>query len=251
MSQNPDTPASSRTSGADRLFCDRKVREDFAFTGEVAAVFDDMLLRSVPCCQQAAEAAAQLLERHLPEGALIYDLGCSVGTNVPVLVKGLKNRSFRYIGVDKAPAMLSRARARFPESEALRFLEADITTCPLDGAQAILCNYTLQFLRPLERPAFVRRVFAALPPGGLFILSEKTIALSPALNRDFIALHHDFKRAQGYTEMEIAAKREALENVLVPFSLEENVRLLREAGFAEVEPFFVWFNFSSIAALKR
>ena len=240
--------------GADRLFRDHPVREDFAFTEAVAAVFDDMLTRSVPGYRQAAEAAARLLDRRLPDGALIYDLGCSVGTTLFLLDELLPGRGFRYLGVDRAPAMLERARARLAEARPaadIRFAEGDITEFPLDGADAVLCNYTLQFLRPLSRPDFVRRVFAALPSSGLFLLSEKTITPSPTLNRDFIALHHDFKRARGYTEMEIAAKREALENVLVPFSLEENLELLREAGFAEAEPFFTWFNFSSIAALKK
>lgn len=240
--------------GQDCLFRNKPVREDFAFTEAVAAVFDDMLHRSVPCYQLVLEAMAQILGRRLADGALVCDLGCSVGTPMLFLAERLAGRNFRFLGIDKAPAMLERARCKAAMQEnaaCLHFEEDDITTCALTGAQAILCNYTLQFLRPVARQAFVDRVFAALPSGGLFLLSEKTIAHAPGLNRDFIAIHHDFKRARGYTELEIAAKREALENVLIPFSLQENMELLKNAGFAEVEPFFTWFNFSSLVALKK
>lgn len=240
--------------GEDRLFSTREVREDFSFNEEVAAVFDDMLHRSVPCYHLVIDAMARILDRRLEDGAVVYDLGCSVGTTLFLLAERLADRGFRYVGVDNAPAMLKRARQRgAARSQAVcpRFLEGDITTCPLDDAGAVLCNYTLQFLRPVTRQAFVNRVYAALPAGGLFLLSEKTIAHAPVLNRDFIAMHHAFKRERGYSTLEIAAKREALENVLIPFSLAENVQLLRMAGFAEVEPFFTWFNFCSVAALKR
>lgn len=257
MSIPADRPSQSTSADAgdqDFLFRNNPVREDFAFNEAVAAVFDDMLHRSVPCYRLVLEAMAQILARRLADGSRVYDLGCSVGTTMLLLAERLAGRNFRFLGVDRAPAMLERAR-RKAESQAstgcLRFEEGDITTCVLTGADAILCNYTLQFLRPVARQAFVDRIFAALPSGGILLLSEKTIAHAPGLNRDFIAIHHDFKRARGYTELEIAAKREALENVLVPFSLQENMQLLNKAGFAEVEPFFTWFNFSSIVALKK
>lgn len=250
------TPARTFTGGAgeDRLFCTPEVREDFSFNEEVAAVFDDMLHRSVPCYHLVIDAMARILGRHLEKGAVVYDLGCSVGSTLFLLAERLAGHGFGYVGVDNAPAMLRRARQRGAgrlQELCPRFLEGDITTCPLDDAGAVLCNYTLQFLRPVTRQAFVNRVYAALPAGGVFLLSEKTIAHGPTLNRDFIAIHHAFKRERGYSALEIAAKREALENVLIPFSLAENIQLLHKAGFTEVEPFFTWFNFSSVVALKR
>ena len=253
-SNRPSLPAATGAREQDLLFRNNPVREDFAFNEAVAAVFDDMLHRSVPCYQLVIEAMAQILARRLGDGSLVYDLGCSVGTTLLLLAEQLAGRNFRFLGIDKAPAMLEQARQKAEAQEhaaCLRCEDGDITTCALSGANAILCNYTLQFLRPVARQAFVNRVFAALPPGGIFLLSEKTIAHAPGLNRDFIAIHHDFKRARGYTELEIAAKREALENVLVPFSVQENMQLLNSAGFAEVESFFTWFNFSSIVALKK
>lgn len=242
-------------AGEDRLFTIGTVSEDFAFNDRVAEVFDDMLNRSIPFYQAVIDGMAQLLSRHLPqEKATLYDLGCSTGTTLLELSRRLPEHHIHYVGIDNAPAMLDKARrksAMFNKTEQLHFQQGDITCCPLPGATAIICNYTLQFLRPLTRQAFVQRIFEALPSGGLFFLSEKTISHACRLNRDFIEIYHTFKKRQGYSELEIATKREALENVLIPFSLEENCTLLRQAGFAELEPFFKWFNFTALVAVKR
>ena len=238
----------------DRLYTSGTVAEDFSFNDRVAEVFDDMLLRSVPCYRTVIEAMAQLLSGMLPKGATIYDLGCSTGSTLLELSRILPDKEFRYIGIDRAPAMLDKAKRKsemYGKAAVLEFREDDITACPLPEAAGILCNYTLQFLRPLHRQDFVNRLHACLPEGGVLLLSEKTISHAGRLNRAFIETHHAFKKRQGYSELEIAAKREALENVLIPFSLQENMAMLESAGFAEIEVFFQWFNFASLIALKR
>lgn len=238
----------------DTLYASGAVGEDFTFNDRVAEVFDDMLNRSIPYYQTVIEGMAQLVSRNASKGTVLYDLGCSTGTTLLELSRRLPADRFRYVGIDNAPAMLEKARkksAMFGKSGLIEFREADITTCALPSAAAILCNYTMQFLRPMARLDFVQRIYDVLPENGLFFLSEKTISHAKRLNRDFIDIYHSFKRHQGYSELEIAAKREALENVLIPFSLEENISLLRETGFAEIEPYFKWFNFTSIIALKR
>jgi tRNA (cmo5U34)-methyltransferase len=242
------------TSPEDTLYTSGTIAEDFTFNDRVADVFDDMLSRSVPHYRTVVDGMAQLLAAHLENGATVCDLGCSTGTTLLELARRLPNRPLHYVGIDNAPAMLTKARrksAMFNKSEMLHFIEADITSCPLPQAEAIICNYTLQFLRPLTRQPFIQRIYEALPAGGVFFLGEKTIAHASRLNRDFIDIYHAFKKQQGYSELEIAAKREALENVLIPFSLEENIGLLRKAGFAEIEVFFRWFNFTAIVALKH
>jgi tRNA (cmo5U34)-methyltransferase len=253
---NQQTPARNNavTRTEDTLYTTGAVEEDFAFNDRVAEVFDDMLSRSIPYYRTVIDGMAQLLASRLESGSTLYDLGCSTGTTLLELARCLPDRGFHYIGIDNAPAMLDKARrksAMFNKSEVLQFQENDIMACPLPQAAGIICNYTLQFLRPLTRQSFVRRIYEALPEGGIFFLSEKTISHSGRLNRDFIDIYHSFKRQQGYSELEIAAKREALENVLIPFSLEENIALLRHAGFEEIETFFKWFNFTAIVALKR
>jgi tRNA (cmo5U34)-methyltransferase len=238
----------------DTLYATGEVAEDFTFNDRVADVFDDMLNRSIPYYRTVIDGMAQLLACRLPAKATLYDLGCSTGTTLLELSRRLPDKQFRYIGIDNAPAMLDKARkksAMFGKSSVLHFQQDDITTCPLPLASAVICNYTLQFLRPITRQTFVNRIHAALPEGGVFFLSEKTISHASRLNRDFIAIYHAFKKQQGYSELEIAAKREALENVLVPFSLEENIALLRQAGFEEIETYCKWFNFTALVALKR
>ncbi|MCI5224357.1 MAG: methyltransferase domain-containing protein, partial [Candidatus Electrothrix sp. AR4] len=170
----------------------------------------------------------------------------------------LSDMEFRFIGLDNAPAMLAKARRKaemFGKGSLIEFQQVDITDAafctPLKGADIILCNYTMQFIRPILRREFVDRLYAALPAGGMLFLSEKIISEHTRLNRKFINLYHTFKREQGYSELEIAAKREALENVLIPFTVEENIDLLIGSGFSGVEMFFRWVNFASFIALKE
>lgn len=237
----------------DTLFQQGGVEADFQFTDRVAEVFDDMLARSVPNYGQVIEMTSQVLSRFLAPGDRVYDLGCSTGNTLLQLARRLSHLDLHFLGIDNSPAMVQKARLKaemYSKQNRLAFLEGDITTIALEPAGAILCNYTLQFIRPLQRKEFLARVAGFLRPGGVLILSEKIISHDPMLNRAWIDFYLDFKRAQGYSEIEIAAKREALENVLIPFSIEENRALLREAGFSSIETFFQWFNFVSFVAIK-
>lgn len=238
----------------DKLFKSGKVSRDFSFDDKVAEVFDDMLDRSVPFYGAVIDGLAGLLRQQDIRGRTVYDLGCSTGTTLLELARRLPALECRFVGIDNAPAMISKARRKaemFSTTAAVEFLEGDIVTAELDDAGAIICNYTLQFIRPMTRLPFVRRLYEALPAGGICVVSEKLIIHDTKLNRHFIKMHHRFKREQGYSELEIAAKREALENVLIPYSIEENIDLLRQAGFQSVETFFQWFNFASFVALKQ
>jgi tRNA (cmo5U34)-methyltransferase len=238
----------------DKLYTSGTIQEDFTFNDKVAEVFDDMLNRSVPYYSAVIDGITGLLEHHALHGHTVFDLGCSTGTTLLELARRLPDMDCRFIGIDNAPAMIKKARQKaemFSKSTVIRFIEDDIATATLEGAGVILCNYTLQFIRPMTRLQFVRRLYDMLPAGGMCIVSEKIISHDKILNRKFIDMHHNFKRRQGYSELEIAAKREALENVLVPFSIEENIDLLRQAGFQSVETFFQWFNFASFVALKE
>jgi tRNA (cmo5U34)-methyltransferase len=159
----------------------------------------------------------------------------------------------KLIGIDNSPAMLQKAALKadvYSKKKHLQFVQGDILETELLPAGAILLNYTLQFIRPMERQNLLKKSYQALRPGGVLIVSEKIISADPLLNRTYIDLYLEFKRRQGYSEIEIAKKREALENVLVPFTSAENIGLLKNAGFAKVETFFQWFNFISYLAVK-
>lgn len=237
----------------DELFKTENVNEDFRFTEQVAEVFDDMLARSVPNYQQVTAMTAQLVERFTAPGDTVYDLGCSTGATLLALSRHLGHLNLSFCGIDNSPAMLAKARRKaemYGKQELLAFIEQDILEAELANAGAVILNYTLQFVRPMQRPGFLAKIHARLKPGGILIMSEKVISHDPLLNRCFIDFYLDFKRGQGYSELEISRKREALENVLIPFSLAENRDLLTQAGFASVETFSQWFNFASFVAIK-
>mgnify|MGYP001546287634 CR=1 FL=1 len=240
----------------DRLYRNGTVTADFTFNEQVAEVFDDMLDRSVPFYRTVIQTIAAMIRQMAEPGGTIVDLGCATGSTLVELARLLPEMEFNFVGIDNAPAMLDKARRKAEMfSKDIRFEQQDITSPALgqclDGANIILCNYTMQFIRPMLRQGFTRQLYQALPPGGLLFLSEKIISQHTILNRQFIDIYHGFKRDQGYSELEIAAKREALENVLIPFTVEENIELLRNAGFGAAEEFFRWVNFASFIALKE
>jgi tRNA (cmo5U34)-methyltransferase len=239
--------------GRDELFKNGESGGDFQFNERVAEVFDDMLARSVPSYGPVIGMAGELLARFLRPGDRIYDLGCSTGNTLLELARRLERFEPIYIGMDNSPAMIEKAARKaelFSKGDRIRFVEADITRADLQEAGAVILNYTLQFVRPLHRQEFLRKIHEGLRPGGVLIMSEKVISHQPSLNRAFLDIHLDFKRAQGYSEIEIAKKRESLENVLVPFSMEENRDMLEKAGFARIETFYQWFNFVSWIAVR-
>ena len=241
------------TSPRDTLFQVEAIPEDFVFSERVVEVFDDMLDRSIPFYREVIRATARLLQTSLAPEDRVVDLGCAIGTTLLELARMMPDKGLRLIGVDNSLAMLEKARLKtelYSKQESITFIEEDITRLHHPETGAFLLNYTLQFIRPLLREDFLRRLYADLRPGGLLILAEKTISPDARLNREFIEIYHQFKRERGYSELEIAQKREALENVLIPFSLDENKALLQRVGFSSVATFFQWFNFAAFVAIK-
>ncbi|MFQ5671449.1 MAG: carboxy-S-adenosyl-L-methionine synthase CmoA [Nitrospinales bacterium] len=241
-------------SPKDDLFARAGEGVKFEFNTAVARVFDDMLARSVPHYEECRQMVLQLAAPFCRAGANVYDLGCSTGSLLRLLAENLP-QSVRLTGLDNSAAMLQKAREKLEAegtSNRCRLIEADLESdFPLDNADAVIMNYTMQFIPPPGRAALVGKIFRALNPGGCFILIEKVRSESPGLDRVFVDLHHRFKRGQGYSQNEIAQKREALENVLIPFTEEQNKALLRAAGFTAVDTFFRWFNFSGLIAVRQ
>lgn len=237
----------------DTIFNTDSVAEDFEFNSRVVEVFDDMLDRSIPFYRQVIEGTASLLDRYLEQGDTIYDLGSSTGTTLLELSRILPDETIRYVGIDSSTAMLEKAQLKvelYSKQNKFEFMKEDITQFNHGGAGAIILNYTLQFIRPMARAAMTKKLYDCLRPGGVLILSEKTIRHEKRLNREFIDIYHAFKKERGYSELEIAKKREALENILIPFSIDENKELLKKSGFETIETYFQWFNFASFIAIK-
>lgn len=225
----------------------------FEFNREVAEVFDDMLLRSIPFYGETQKMILELVANFYMRGTAIYDLGCSTGILIQRLVEHLPGIA-KIIGVDNSAPMVEKAQNRLAGLQTETQIELvcdDLRQLTIEPASVVIMNYTLQFIRPLTRPRVLKRLFEGLVPGGALILSEKVLEESNAVTQLFIDMYYRFKRNQGYTELEISRKRERLENILVPYKVDEQLDLLKEAGFEDCGLFFKWHNFASFVAIKK
>ena len=244
-------------SEQDRVFLETNRAEDFAFDERVAKVFDNMVSRSVPFYTEVQRIQSDLVMDFLPEEAgVVCDLGCSTGTTIEYLTKHQKcPDSARFIGYDNSDSMLDKARDKLSGQIAagsVSLLLADLSRLPeLPPCNVVILNWTLQFVRPIDREQLLTNVYNALRPGGIVLLSEKILVNDPVLNRLYIDHYLQFKISQsGYTDVENQRKREALENVLIPYRLDENYELLERAGFGRIGTYFQWFNFACLIAVK-
>ncbi len=229
--------------------------DDFNFGKETALVFDDMLGRSVPFYNEIQRMVGELAGDYATSGSSIYDLGCSTCTSFLHLGGAIpRETDVRFVGIDSSAEMLDIARSKLTESGFDRPYElvcADLNgSVNVENASVVLMVLTLQFIRPLYRARLIRSIREGMTENGCLILVEKVLGENSTFNRLFIKHYYEMKKANGYTELEIAQKREALENVLVPYRLEENRELLRSEGFQHVDVFFKWYNFCAIVAMK-
>ncbi len=237
----------------DELFRSLSYPQPFSFNHEVAEVFDDMISRSVPLYREVIELLCQWLNTFPGKaGATIYDVGCSTGTTLLALGKS-SSRPLHFLGLDPSPAMLAKAQLKLqamPPQHRLSLRELNGLSCDYAEAHLVVLNYTLQFMPVRERPLLLAKIFAGLGPGGLVVISEKVIAASLLLNEVFTRHYLEFKEQAGYSKQEISRKKEALEQVLIPLSVEEYRRMLLQVGFAEVEVVCSWHNFVTMVAIK-
>lgn len=226
---------------------------DFKFSGEVATVFDDMVNRSVPFYEEIQRMISEIAPDHAVQGTSVYDLGCSTGSTL-ILMNGTIVKNVRFVGVDDSLEMLNKCDTKLKESGFTSPYELKIANLnqgvEIDNASVVVLCLTLQFIRPIFREKLLRNIADGILPGGALIIVEKVIAEESLFNRDFIKYYYELKRRHHYSDMEISQKREALENVLIPYKLSENILLLKEAGFAHCEVFFKWYNFAGIIAKK-
>ena len=242
----------------DELYRDGAPRGgDFAFDAGVAAVFDDMITRSVPFYEEQQRMLAELVQQYLPPGTDVHDLGCATATTLIRLARTLDAAAGPgLIGHDRSEPMLRQARARIEAEGLMQRIELrrsdleDSARLQLQNAGVVLCCWTLHFIRPPQREALVRRIFDALADGGALIVTEKVLSNEAELDPAFIDAYYAHKARSGYSETEIHRKREALENVLVPYRIDENRALFRRCGFQPVDTFFQWFNFAGFLCLK-
>lgn len=227
---------------------------DFKFDKTVVTVFDDMVSRSVPFYDEMQRMSAELAGDFATAGSNVYDIGCSTGTTMIAFDEKIRAENVLLRGLDNSHEMLDRARekldaAKLNNNYALDYCDLN-KGLTIENASVVSLILTLQFVRPLYRERIAKAIYEGLNPGGAFIIIEKLTSEDTIFNRLFINHYYAYKRRNGYSDMEIANKREALENVLIPYRMEENFELLRGAGFSKIEVFFRWYNFCGIVAMK-
>lgn len=227
---------------------------DFDFDEKVAEVFPDMIQRSVPGYGTMISTIGILAAKYAQENSRCYDLGCSLGAVSLAMRQRIKQPGCTIVAVDNSEAMVERGRDLLSSDTSsnvlVEMLCADILDVTIEEASVVVLNFTLQFIPPDVRQSLITRIYQGLNPGGILILSEK-VAFDDQFKQDFHSeAHHDFKRANGYSDLEISQKRTALERVMIPETIACHQQRLKTAGFAMSEVWFQCFNFTSMAAIK-
>ena len=241
-------------SRKDTIFNEYRERvSDFVFDEKVAAVFDDMIQRSVPGYATVIGMTKVFAEHYAQANSMLYDLGCSKGGSTLAMRKGVAADGCKIIAVDNSEAMVAHCR---------KIIDGDVSDVPVEvvlddivdvdihKASMVVMNYTLQFFSPANRDAMIQKIADGMLDGGVLVLSEKVEFESSGEQEFQVDMYHEFKKLMGYSDREIAQKRKALENVLIPDSLMTHKRRLYKAGFKKVHVWFQCFNFVSIAAFK-
>jgi tRNA (cmo5U34)-methyltransferase len=226
---------------------------DFRFDERVVSVFPDMIQRSVPGYATMINNIGVLAARYAMPDTRCYDLGCSLGAVSLSLRQSLKGRECNIIAVDNSAAMVEKAKEVIANDKGdvpVELICADINDIEIRQASVVVMNFTLQFIAPELRQALIQRIYDGLIPGGILVLSEKLAFDDERTNQFHIDSHHDFKRANGYSDMEISQKRSALEKVLIPETLAAHQSRLSQAGFSFIEKWYQCFNFVSMVAVK-
>lgn len=261
MSENEKTENSGASAevvsldhqDVDRVFAEPAPQGDFKFNNATVRVFDDMVSRSVPFYEEMQRMTSEMAADFAQPNTNLYDLGCSTATTM-ALIDPHVDQTVRFVGFDNSQPMLDKAREKLTALNVTRqvdLINADLHSLPaLENASVSIMNLTLQFVRPLYRDKLLQSVCSATNDNGCLILIEKLTTKDSRLNRLFIQYYYEMKRRQGYSDTEITQKREALENILIPYRLEENLEMIKSAGFGTAEVFFHWYNFCGIIAVK-
>ena len=232
----------------DKVF-QKEIQKQFEFDQEVADVFDDMIDRSVPFYKENLNLSINVIKNYLNNNDKVLDLGSSTATFLINLAK--LNPTLNLTGIDNSHAMIQKAQKKAKAFGVnINFIEDDFLNADFQKNKLIVANYTIQFIRPIKRETLIKKIYDSLENDGVFLMSEKLISEDKKLNKILIDEYYNYKKEKGYSEYEIAKKREALENVLIPYSELENREMLSNAGFKHIEVIFRWCNFATFIAFK-
>ncbi len=235
----------------DEIFTKKNDLVDFTFDASVAAVFDDMVRRSVPGYQSMIEMIGLMVGKYGQDNSQYYDLGASTGaTSIALGINNLRQGN-RIIAVDNSIEMTKKCADNLTgKIENFKVVCADIEDIVIQNASVVVLNLTLQFIKPEQRQALINKIYQGLNKGGVLIVSEKIHFNDTQKQEEIAKLHLDFKRANGYSEMEIAAKRQSIENVLITDDEQTHFGRFSTAGFVNSLCHFQCLNFASFLAVK-
>lgn len=228
---------------------------DFVFDDRVVSVFPDMINRSVPGYGLVVPMIGLLARRYAQPDSNLYDLGCSLGAVSLAMRESVRVSGTKIIAVDNSADMMRQFKQNLvapadSDTPAVEPVLQDILDTRVENASVVAMNFTLQFIDPARRTDLLAVIADGLNPGGILVLSEKIRFEDPEEQELQQSWHHDFKRAQGYSDLEIARKRDALENIMKPDSMQNHRDRLEEAGLKRVCQWFQGFNFVSMIAFK-
>ena len=231
----------------------REAIAGFVFDDSVVKVFEDMIGRSVPGYTTLLSMFPVLARSFVVKQSRCYDLGCSLGAATLAIQQGIDVEGVELIAVDNSSAMIEKCQALTSGHRSkvkVIVMQADICEFEISDASLIVMNFTLQFIAEDLRQSLIEKIYAGLNAGGAFVLSEKIKSDDPETQDRLTLLHHEFKKANGYSDLEISQKRSALENVLIAETVDQHILRLKQAGFSEVLVWFQCFNFVSFLAVK-
>ena len=239
---------------SDQLFASSFTKvSDFIFDEKVAAVFENMANRSIPGYGVILSMIGVITREFAQDSSNLYDLGSSLGAVTLAMRNNLQDKKCKIIAIDNSLAMVERSKQFIDADESSAPVEVfceDIQKSKIENASIVALNFTLQFLDPLSRLPLLKKIYNNLLPGGVLLLSEKLSFEENEEQEIQDRLYYAFKRAHGYSELEVSQKRTALEKVMLTDSLSVHQSRLKEAGFSNSWLWFQSFNFVSILAVK-
>ena len=242
------------TSQQDKIYAQATDKvEDFQFDNKVAGVFNDMIRRSVPGYSQIIHSIGDFAARFVTPQSHVYDLGSSLGSATLSIRRKIEGRQCKIIAVDNSQSMIDRCKenlAAYVSDTQVDLVCGDIRTVEFSNASLVVLNFTLQFLPVDDRDTLIKQIYDGMLPGGMLVISEKLRFEDAPIQTLLDELHLNFKRANGYSELEISQKRSALENVMRPDTLKIHQSRLEQCGFTQFSTWYQCFNFASMVAIK-
>ena len=235
----------------DNLFNKQSDIADFRFDQDVVKVFDDMVRRSVPGYDSMIQMIGLIARMYGQDNTNYYDLGSSTGAITLSIALNNKSKNNQFFAIDNSKEMVEQCEKNLHNKvDNLQAICDDINQVKINSASIVVLNLTLQFIDVNLRSNLIKKIYDGLESGGILIISEK-IHFDDAITQNQITkLHMDFKKENGYSELEIANKRQAIENVLITETKEQHLNRLRDCGFVETSCFFQCLNFVSFLSVK-